>query len=185
MKLESNPRLAMIDGMVARLTGPARVEIIVQAELCDGCGDCVDACRNAVVNDHPGEPTARIRIVSEGGAHFPILCRNCEDSPCAAACMTGSRRRREQGFVTTDYSRCMGCGMCIMVCPFGAIEPVGAEHKAYKCEGCTETDVPACIQSCRRSALVKGDALLYSFSRRKHTAASIAFSAGKGNQDRP
>lgn len=185
MKLASNARLAMIDGMVSRLTGPVRVEIIVQAGLCDGCGDCVAACRKAVAGDHQGEPVARIKIVSEGGGYFPLLCRNCEDSPCAAACMTGSRCRREHGFVSTDYSRCMGCGMCIMVCPFGAIEPVGPEHKAYKCEGCTSTDVPECVLSCSQGALVKGDALIYSYSRRKHSAESIALHADNDNRVDP
>lgn len=175
MSYSENPRAVMISGMVSTLSGPCRQEIVVASDLCDGCGKCVDACRRAVVGEHDGEPLARIKIVStEAGAHVPVLCHNCEESPCASACMTGSRRRREQGFVTTEYDRCMGCGMCIMVCPFGAIEPVGEEHKAYKCEGCTDTDKPACIAACERGVLVRSNALTYANACRANTASAIA-----------
>jgi len=49
-----------------------------------------------------------------------------------------------------DYTRCIGCWMCIMNCPFGAIERVEGEHVAVKCEGCLDRDFPPCAAACER-----------------------------------
>ncbi|MBE0428883.1 MAG: 4Fe-4S binding protein [Thermoleophilia bacterium] len=181
MTRSKNPRMAMISGMVRDLTGPAHDCVLIRADLCDGCGDCVTACERAVAGNE-GEPDsggARIRIVNRQDAFLPVLCHNCEEAPCVAACMTGCRRRGCSGFIETDYARCMGCGMCIMVCPFGAIAPVGDDHKARKCDGCTGMDTPACVIACRPGALVKGQVLLFSEHVRRRSAAGIASATGE------
>jgi carbon-monoxide dehydrogenase iron sulfur subunit len=123
--------------------------------LCDGCGKCVEACVRASSGKQGkgAKETAGIRLLKSGSAFIPIICRNCEDAPCAAACMSGSRHRDGKGRVVTDYSRCTGCWMCIMNCPFGAITRVEGRHVALKCEGCPDEDVPPCVAACKRGIL--------------------------------
>src|SRR5574337_1937381 len=55
--------------------------------------------------------------------------------------------------VTTDYSRCVGCWMCVMTCPFGAIQAVYEEKLARKCDGCTSYEIPPCVAACKPAAL--------------------------------
>lgn len=146
-------RSAMLDQM----TGQYTRDIIVDAGKCTACMACVEACKAAIAHEHPGgEPVARITIrkaAGENGYHLPLLCRNCAEAPCVVACMTACRIRDESGWVTTDYSRCVGCWMCVMTCPFGAIEAVHEEGLARKCDGCTSYEIPPCVAVCEPGAL--------------------------------
>ena len=47
--------------------------------------------------------------------------------------------------------KCIGCGLCMMVCPFGAV--VMDDRKAQKCHQCPDLDTPACIKSCSKRAI--------------------------------
>ncbi|MCZ7574639.1 MAG: 4Fe-4S binding protein [Ardenticatenaceae bacterium] len=146
-------RRAMLD----RMTGQYSRDIIVDATRCSACMKCVEACKVAIAHEHPTrEPVARITIkpaASEGSLHLPLLCRNCAEASCVVACMTACRIRDGSGWVTTDYSRCVGCWMCVMTCPFGAIEAVHEEGLARKCDGCTSYDIPPCVAVCEPGAL--------------------------------
>lgn len=143
--------------MLNRMTGQFTRDIIVEAAKCTACMECVEACKGAIAHEHPAiAPVARItikRAATEDGIHLPLLCRNCAEAPCVVACMTACRIRDESGWVTTDYSRCVGCWMCVMTCPFGAIEAVYEETLARKCDGCTSYEIPPCVAACEPRAL--------------------------------
>lgn len=173
MKIETNARLEMISDTVREQTGMLAADIIVEAERCDGCGECVTACaREMAPRGGKGEGVPRIKIREVDGTFQPLLCRNCEEAPCVTACMTGCRHKVEAtGWVQTVYDRCVGCWMCIMACPFGVIERVADEHKARKCDGCTGKEIPACVAACKPGALKRGDVLSYSYSDRRRAAA--------------
>ncbi len=144
-------------GMLNQITGQFTRDIIVDAAKCTACMECVEACKGAIAHEHPAiTPVARItikRAATEDGIHLPLLCRNCAEAPCVVACMTACRIRDESGWVTTDYSRCVGCWMCVMTCPFGAIEAVYEETLARKCDGCTSYETPPCVAVCEPGAL--------------------------------
>jgi len=54
----------------------------------------------------------------------PSPLRHCEVAPCVDACPNGSMRRDpETGLVYVNDRTCIACWMCVMVCPFGIIEP--------------------------------------------------------------
>jgi anaerobic carbon-monoxide dehydrogenase iron sulfur subunit len=150
--------------------------------VCDGCGKCVEAC----VRDSPkkqgkgAKKTAGIKLLRNGSSFIPVICRNCEDAPCATACMSGGRHRDGKGRVITDYSRCTGCWMCIMNCPFGAIERVESRHVALKCEGCPDEDVPRCVGACKMGILSCQDVQDVSVVVRRK--AAVRFLAGD-NED--
>jgi carbon-monoxide dehydrogenase iron sulfur subunit len=82
------------------------------------------------------------------------VCRQCEDAPCAEACIAGALQRDEgEGFVLHDPSQCIGCLMCNMVCPWGAVMPLYTRKNAFKCSGMCNAKNPPCVQACDRDAL--------------------------------
>lgn len=137
---------------------------------CDGCGRCIEACLKASPMKG-ARKIAGIKLLGNGSTYVPVTCRNCEDAPCVTACMSGCRHRNGKGWVITDYSRCVGCWMCIMNCPFGAIEREESEHIALKCEGCLEEETPPCVAACERGILNNRDIRKLSHAIREKAAA--------------
>ena len=69
-------------------------------------------------------PMPKIKVSAGLDKNFPISCRHCEDPKCVDACIARALiydfEKRE---VIHDKDKCIGCWMCIMVCPYGAIRP--------------------------------------------------------------
>jgi len=57
--------------------------------------------------------------------------------------------------VTIDYDRCIGCRMCMAVCPFGAISLDSARGRPIKCDLCDGD--PLCVTFCAYGALLYVD----------------------------
>ncbi len=168
--------------MVSAMAHEFRRDILVVPGKCNACADkggpqCVEACRKAIAYQHKEvKPIPRITIKKSQGFNIPILCHNCEEAPCMSACMTGTRRRlSETGWVETDYNRCVGCWMCVMVCPFGAIIRSDEEHLARKCDGCTSYKTAPCAAACKPGAIVQTGAYSYDYEKRKEYAERLGY----------
>jgi len=61
---------------------------------------------------------------------------------------------QEKGIVVHDQSRCVGCWMCVMVCPYGAIRPDIRSKMPVRCDKCKDKDEPACVKACPTHAVI-------------------------------
>ncbi|WP_284692235.1 4Fe-4S dicluster domain-containing protein [Desulfobaculum bizertense] len=148
--------------------------IYADASKCVGCKQCELACAQAHSGCTLPEAKAnsyrlisRIHIVRVDELNVPMLCRQCEDAPCAYACPTGAIYQ-ENGIVQISENRCVGCKVCVMACPFGAIEVLheGTTQKGRtnlgvikKCNLCVHRIDDdgmfhcACVEACPTKAL--------------------------------
>lgn len=143
----------------------------VDRDKCLGCKTCELACaveRNSASRTLAGaaqeqpRPQARVAVFGATGRSFPIQCRHCEDATCIKACPAGAMQRdSEKQNVYVDQSRCRGCWMCVMSCPFGAAAPSAGFKVAIKCDACKDMEYSACVAACPTGALVYGDEPAY------------------------
>ena len=103
-------------------------------------------------------------------AYFvPRTCMQCENPPCTWVCPVSATFRAEDGVVFVDETRCIGCGYCIVACPYGArymvpaaeTTPKGVAGIVDKCTFCyhriTRGMLPACAEVCPVNARIFGD----------------------------
>jgi tetrathionate reductase subunit B len=82
----------------------------------------------------------------------PKLCNQCAKPSCVQVCPVGATYQTADGVVHVDRKWCIGCGYCIMACPYGMrfFHPV--YHVADKCNFCyhriTKGLPPACVLAC-------------------------------------
>lgn len=143
----------------------AQLGFYYDMKRCAGCRVCQIACND--VNDLQAGTLYRKVVTYEGGSfpkpwayHLSMSCNHCEDPKCVKNCPTRSLYKREDGIVGKDQDLCIGCGYCLMSCPYGA--PKKLENgKTGKCTMCSslidEGGNPACVDACMNRALDFGD----------------------------
>jgi len=102
------------------------------------------------------KPLPRVVVEQKGYLSFALQCRHCDDAPCLEACLTGAMYRDPKtGAVLAHEEKCVGCWMCIMVCPFGIISRTGEGKKVIsKCNLCEGEETPVCVKNCPNEAIV-------------------------------
>jgi tetrathionate reductase subunit B len=82
----------------------------------------------------------------------PKLCNQCDNPPCVQVCPVGATYQTADGVVLVDRTWCIGCGYCVMGCPYGVrfFHPV--YHVAEKCNFCyhriSQGMKTACVDAC-------------------------------------
>jgi formate dehydrogenase iron-sulfur subunit len=89
------------------------------------------------------------------------VCKHCERAGCLEACPTGAITRTEFGSVYIQPDVCNGCGYCVPACPFGVVDRMQDDGRAYKCTLCYDRlkgDLePACAKACPTDSILFGD----------------------------
>ena len=143
--------------------------IVIHEEHCIACRLCEVHClvqhsasRDIIKAFKAELPRVMPRLLIEelGPISFALQCRQCLEPACLEACVSGAMHRDpETGAVVCEESKCVGCWMCIMVCPSGAIQQNLTGTKiASKCDLCYGSDMPACVLHCPNEALTYEDA---------------------------
>ena len=130
---------------------------------CLGCRACEIAC--AVVHSESKDlfkalkekvlSLPRKKVYKAKDGNYPVSCRHCQEHPCIDACMSGALTYEEKtGMVMHDKERCVGCWMCVMVCPYGAIRPNLKTKIPLRCDKCKDEQEPACLTACPVQAII-------------------------------
>lgn len=100
--------------------------MVIDLHACVGCSACDIACKreNNVPDDfawsnHMHETRGVFPDVKH--RYIPVLCNHCENAPCVANCPTTAMYKTEDGLTMHDAEKCIGCGACILACPYGVI----------------------------------------------------------------
>lgn len=102
------------------------------------------------------KPVPRIQVEEGSEVNFAVQCRFCDGKACVKGCIAGALSITPEGVVVCDEDKCVGCGTCIMSCPFGCIVIDEENHRIAKCDLCTKNHdgEPACVQGCPNNAIV-------------------------------
>ena len=144
-----------------------RPSFIVDVNRCTGCHACAMACQIA---NHlsVAQPWREVRTFNELHVpgvelmHLSLACNHCAGAPCMEQCPARAYHRDEKtGAVLIDADRCLGCGYCAWVCPYGAPRFDEDHGVMTKCNFCVdkqhEGGQPACVTSCPTEALTWGE----------------------------
>jgi len=118
--------------------------------------DSPNAARDGFTSTKIDQNLEGMKEVTEGEiakAFFvPKLCNQCENPPCVQVCPVGATYQTADGVVLVDRKWCIGCGYCIMGCPYGVrfFHPV--YNVAEKCNFCyhrlAKGMTSACVIAC-------------------------------------
>jgi formate dehydrogenase iron-sulfur subunit len=148
-------------------------------------GRCIycRACEVACGREHDGVSRMFVQLIDECYA-APMNCRHCETSPCTIICPTQAVHRETQDIVSIDAMKCIGCCLCQIACPFGAIRLDLANKVSRKCDLCIHRVSrgldPACVTTCSARALYFGEfEEIIAKARQKTAVTLISRAAGE------
>ncbi|WP_310600601.1 formate dehydrogenase subunit beta [Desulfobulbus sp.] len=156
---------------------------LIDISKCIGCKACQVACMewndlrddigtNRGVYDNPPDLSDRSWTVmrfaevepTPGRLEWLIRkdgCMHCADPGCLKSCPApGAIIQYSNGIVDFHQEACVGCGYCVMGCPFNIPRLSRKDGKAYKCTLCSDRvavgQEPACAKTCPTGAIVFG-----------------------------
>lgn len=103
----------------------ARWGMVIDLRKCIGCETCKSVCWE--MNHAPSGANWRQVIERKITKNIdliriflPMNCMHCSQPPCLDVCPTGATHQREDGIVDIKEDLCIGCGYCIVACPYFA-----------------------------------------------------------------
>ncbi len=165
-----------------------RYGMVIDLLRCVGCSACSAACR-AEQGTPAGVSFNKVKIFEIGKyphakmKFVPMPCMHCKEPRCLEVCPTEATHKRDDGIVLINQDECIGCGACIVACPYGSRDLL-REIKSYyegnsptpyeiikqknfkvgtsvKCNFCLHRlekgRLPSCVETCPAQARTFGD----------------------------
>jgi Fe-S-cluster-containing hydrogenase component 2 len=124
-----------------------------QLDLCIDCKQCEEACE-----DRHGAQRLTLGGYELGLLDFVYTCRTCSDARCLSPCEHDAiKRDATSGEIQIHEDKCIGCSLCALSCPYGAINMINV----------AEPEVPSFNAS---------------FKARLEKGGKLAFGPGKGRK---
>jgi Fe-S-cluster-containing hydrogenase component 2 len=128
--------------------------LFVEPANCVGCRVCELACSGSHFKCFK-RTLSGVAVIKydELSRDVPMVCEQCEDAACAAVCAVRAiNKNTTTGAWEIDYSKCIGCKLCVNACPFGQIFFDDEKKIPVKCDLCGGD--PQCIKFCPAEALI-------------------------------
>lgn len=128
---------------------PSMGYILVDSRKCQSCLTCMISC--SLVNEGAVSLSlSRIQVRYDSFGFYPdgvhiTQCRQCADPKCVTACPNDALIvDKEHGNIRlVNPNDCIGCGRCVMACPYSPERPMvapderyGGKPKSRKCDLC-------------------------------------------------
>jgi len=148
--------------------------LIFDSGKCVGCRICEMACsltQTGVCN--PASSRRRVLHFEETALDVPMQCQQCDDPACMNICpVKAIYADAETGAKVINQNKCIGCKMCMIACPFGAISVDPINKKVVKCDLCVGD--PACARFCPTQAIEFITADVYGLMRQRKSVQHLA-----------
>ncbi|MDO5532845.1 4Fe-4S dicluster domain-containing protein [Sutterella sp.] len=157
-------------------SAPVQFAHLWDGSRCIRCSACIVACAQTnfpelLNTENAGWETlpanTRWETLFEDGPDAPkilVQCQECGEAACIAACPYRCNYRDEKtGLVKIDPTACVGCGLCVTMCPYDLRWMHPVTRRPVKCmgEGCEKRLAaglePACVAICSTGARAFGN----------------------------
>jgi len=160
--------------------------MVIDLSRCKNLKKCQEAC-NHMHFVNPGQSWIKVHSMQDAELSSPYwqptTCMHCDEPPCVKVCPVDATFKRQDGIVSIDSDRCIGCRFCMAACPYStrvfnwdAPEmPVEVAQKHYscetsvpqkkgtvgKCDFCPDMvrkgELPHCVSACPNGVFMFGD----------------------------
>ena len=126
---------------------------MINPEKCTACRRCELVCSAKHTGEfNPARSRVSVAAFLDENFYMPLVCQQCDQPVCMEICPAGAISRDEKtGAVAIEEAKCVGCRMCMLSCPFGAISYIPEEKKLVKCDLCDGE--PECALFCPWNAI--------------------------------
>lgn len=135
---DGKDELEIIQADIKRALGKPNTKwaMLIDLRRCTACKSCTAGC----VAEQKSPPGVIYRpVFEEEMGIFPNVkrrftprpCLQCDNPPCVEACPNKGENKAtwkaKNGIVMINYEQCIGCGRCVMACPYKARTLDGGE----------------------------------------------------------
>lgn len=128
---------------------------------------------------NPAKSAVRIVKWVREELNVPVVCQQCQEPACANICpVQAISRDVDTDALVIDHELCVGCRMCMVACPFGALAFDVDRRRPIKCDLCGGVE-PWCVRSCQPGALTFKLPVAASMDRKRAAGLRLLKAVGR------
>ncbi|OPY74802.1 MAG: Anaerobic dimethyl sulfoxide reductase chain B [Syntrophorhabdus sp. PtaU1.Bin153] len=136
--------------------------VLIDSTYCTACNTCAYRCiQEFRYHTQAAKGLFRTFVAANDEGIYHKRCMHCLEPECVKQCPVNALTKTEYGPVLYSIDTCIGCQICVKVCPFGIPQFDEATKKIVKCSLCAQRvgngKEPACVEACPTGALQFGE----------------------------